>query len=63
MNDVAQYCDECQHCDATLLDAEGSPCRLGHKPRFREPQTTMQVYRGDWGWHRVCSDFKKRRKE
>ncbi len=55
----AVFCDQCKHYDVDLLDEKdrGSPCSVGHKPRFYIPATIMQSIYQDWGFKRRCQDF------
>ena len=50
----ARHCDECKCFNHDHMDGE-ELCAKGHKPRHYMPRNAMDT---DYGWKRVCVDFK-----
>jgi hypothetical protein len=53
-------CDQCANFKATTSDIE-NPCSKGHKPRFYRPNSLANIYIGNYGFRRVCDDFKQQK--
>ena len=51
----AKHCDECKHFNDE--DIPGARvCEMNHQPRWYGQKN---VYETDWGYKRVCEDFKE----
>jgi hypothetical protein len=49
----AKNCDECHH--AIYRGGDNMECNKGHYPRYYRPTLIIS---DDFGWKRVCDDFK-----
>ena len=55
-----RYCDECKHFDISLkAELKNRVCKIGHKPRFYQPISTLDT---GYGWKRKCTDFEEKKK-
>ena len=53
----AAHCDECKHFNDE--DVPGARvCEKNHKPRWYGQKN---VYETDWGYKRVCEDYKEKK--
>lgn len=49
---------DCGRCERFAY-YDGPNCAKGHKPRFYEPTIAVDVT--DWGYKRICNDYKERK--
>ena len=54
----AADCHACVHFKNQHYLKGMDMCKLGHKPRFYNPQTLAQAHTGMYGWKKRCNDFK-----
>ena len=60
MKKKASYCIDCQRRSLHGEYSEKLECLKGHRPRFYKPKNPKLYWAEDYGWKRICSDYKRR---